>query len=93
MTTEYVWDYTYRWSGVIYAPDVPLRERKVFDRSAFAPYGLLKRRFRKTWDGRAVLLADLGDAGEHRMRKVQQRSGGPRSRSRGWSTSSSWSTG
>ncbi|MGW5042192.1 hypothetical protein ACWEQK_28945 [Streptomyces parvulus] len=70
MRTTFVWDDTYRWSGVIYAPDVPLRERRPFFPEGLAPYKLRQRRFRNRWDGRAILLADL--LGSQRMKKVQQ---------------------
>ncbi|MEU8893937.1 hypothetical protein [Streptomyces sp. NPDC048442] len=65
MTMTSVWDRTSAWSGVVYAPDVPLAERRPFNREARLPlssgysgYQRACRRFRKRWQGRALLLDD-----------------------------------
>ncbi|MFD8609533.1 hypothetical protein [Streptomyces sp. NPDC059631] len=69
----FVWDDTFRWSGVVYAPQVPLRERRHFvPDGGLSPYTLRYRRFRNRWGGRAILHDDLGNSGTQRIKEVQR---------------------
>ncbi|KFG71339.1 hypothetical protein [Streptomyces mutabilis] len=71
----FVWDDTYRFREVVYAPEVPLSERQEFHVEGVLPYELRKRRFRRRWGGRAVLLADLGSLGAEHIEKAQHTCG------------------
>ncbi|WP_331765356.1 hypothetical protein OG747_52880 (plasmid) [Streptomyces sp. NBC_01384] len=68
MATAYVWDDTLRWSGAVYAPDVPLKERKYLTSNLGyePPPKWALRRFRKRWHGRALAHCDLQEIGSEK---------------------------
>lgn len=75
VTTAYVWEDTLRWSGAVYAPNVPFKERKYLSSNLTdeSPFKWTLWRFRKRWQGRALAHYDLREMGSAaRIRGVQK---------------------
>lgn len=65
MTSTFAWDRFIEHDQVVFAPDVPLQERREPEPGLLTRVMAL-RRFTKRWEGRAVLLSDLAYAYEVR---------------------------
>lgn len=69
MTSTFIWDRFVDHDQVVFAPDVPLEERRE-PRPGLLPWWVTLRRFKERWEGRAVLLAELADV--HHVREVRK---------------------
>jgi hypothetical protein len=65
MTSTFVWHRFVDDDQAVFAPDVPLEERREPE-PGLLPQEMTLRRFTRRWEGRAVLLSDLAHAYEVR---------------------------